>query len=164
MTPPPFSLFVERILGVEGGYVRDPNDPGGETKWGISHRSYPHLNIQYLTKEQAISIYQADFWEKPRIKELPPGLAWLVLDFGVNAGVRRSVSLLQDCLGVTVDGVIGPLTLFAANGCDQGLIGAHFLARQLQFRTELPTWGAYSRGWCRRMAESGLYFVQLVTA
>lgn len=49
----------------EGGYSNDLRDPGGETKYGISKRSYPHLDIKTLTRAQVKPIYRADFWGQP---------------------------------------------------------------------------------------------------
>jgi lysozyme family protein len=58
-----FPEVFDRVIGHEGGYVNDPNDPGGETQWGISKRSYPHLNIRMLTRAEAMGIYDRDFWQ-----------------------------------------------------------------------------------------------------
>ena len=52
-----FKLAIPRVITNEGGYVNDPDDPGGETKYGISKRSYPALDIKNLTVEQATAIY-----------------------------------------------------------------------------------------------------------
>src|SRR5690606_2973445 len=59
-----FLHAVEVVLEHEGGYVHDPHDPGGETKFGISKRQYPDLDIANLTREQAIEIYRRDWWDK----------------------------------------------------------------------------------------------------
>ena len=58
-----FDLAIPIVLENEGGYVNDPADPGGETKYGISKRSYPALDIKNLTVEQATAIYLRDFWQ-----------------------------------------------------------------------------------------------------
>ena len=52
-----FDYFIERVLVHEGGYVNDPRDPGGETKYGIAKRSYPGVDIRNLTRAQAVGIW-----------------------------------------------------------------------------------------------------------
>lgn len=71
-----FDEAFERTLGHEDGYVDDPRDPGGETKWGISKRSYPHLDIKNLTQDQAKGIYRTDFWNRINADRLPDGVAF----------------------------------------------------------------------------------------
>ena len=66
-----FPAFINRILGHEGGYVNDPQDPGGETNWGISKRSYPGEDIKNLTLDQAAAIYRRDYWDMARAGDLP---------------------------------------------------------------------------------------------
>ncbi len=61
-----FEKAFEYVIQNEGDYVLDKNDPGGETKFGISKRSYPTLNIRDLTLEDAKEIYYRDFWMKGR--------------------------------------------------------------------------------------------------
>lgn len=121
-----FQQAVEVVLKHEGGYVNDPTDPGGETNFGISRRSYPDLDIRNLTREQAIEIYRQDFWLRwgyDRIRDL--GVATKVFDMAVNMGPRRAHRLLQQALGwvgypVVVDGILGSETLTATNAVDPG--------------------------------------------
>ena len=90
MTPlegAPFDLAFDRLIGHEGGYVNDPDDPGGETKWGISKRSYPHLDIAALTREEAREIYLRDFWSRINADRLPFSIAYQLLDFAINSGI-----------------------------------------------------------------------------
>lgn len=81
-----FEKAIEFVLKWEGGYVNNPHDPGGETNWGISKRSYPHLDIKGLTKEQAIAIYKKDYWEKCGCDKLDYPLDIIVFDTAVNCG------------------------------------------------------------------------------
>ncbi len=114
---PAFKFMVPH----EGGYVNDPDDPGGETKFGISRRSYPSVDIANLTLDDAHEIYWHDFWVKhPYWKIDDQDLANKVFDFAVNMGHRRSQRLLQRALsavklGVTEDGYAGPITITRVN-------------------------------------------------
>ena len=93
-----FDNCFEIVVGHEGGYVNDPKDPGGETKYGISKRSYPRVNIAALTLDGAKQIYRADYWDKVRGDELDPGLALITFDAAVNNGASQAVRWLQGAL------------------------------------------------------------------
>ncbi len=147
-----FDTFIDRVLSHEGGYVNHRDDPGGETQWGISRRSYPSLNIRKLTREQAKEIYRRDFWERVRGTQLPKELAFQALDAAVNHGIGNAVRWLQRAVGVADDGVIGPVTLAAIRGADSADLVLRFNAERLEFYTKLGTFDTFGRGWVRRIA------------
>ena len=120
-----FEQAVTIVLAHEGGYVNDPADPGGETKYGISKRSYPHLDIKNLTKEQAATIYHKDWWLKYRYGEITDlNVATKVLDLSVNMGPVNAHRILQRAANwaeqdkLKVDGILGPKTLVSVNRAD----------------------------------------------
>lgn len=98
-TPADFQQAVAFVLAQEGGYVNDPADPGGETKYGITKRSYPYLDIATLTREQAIGLYYVDYWEASGAPGLPMPLALVVFDTAVNVGVSRAQDWLAQSGG-----------------------------------------------------------------
>ena len=104
-------ISLEHLFGVEGGYVNDANDRGGETKFGISKKSYPHLNIANLTVERAAAIYKQDFWDVCKCDEMEAEMAVVVFDAAVNHGARRASMFLQQLVNSKMDGVIGDKTL-----------------------------------------------------
>lgn len=107
-----FNEAIERVLNHEGGYVNDPTDAGGETKWGISKRSYPSLDIKNLTKEQAKTIYHQDYWLKSYADKLPSDVRYIHFDTAINMGLNRAAKLLQRSIGgIAIDGIIGNQTL-----------------------------------------------------
>lgn len=81
-----WDISINFVLKAEGGYVNDPHDPGGETNFGISKRSYPHLNIKALTVDDAKTIYHRDFWLPNGCENLAAGMDLLVFDTAVNMG------------------------------------------------------------------------------
>ena len=92
-----FDSAVAFVLKEEGGYVNNPNDPGGETNFGISKRAYPEVDIAGLTADTAAEIYRRDYWDKLGDMEgLPAGLALLALDCAVNQGVGRARRFLAE--------------------------------------------------------------------
>ena len=106
---------MQWILKIEGGYVDDPNDRGGETNFGISATTYPDVDIKNLTIEGATEIYSIDYWDAYRCGELNPVPGILLFDAVVQHKPRVAVRLLQEAAGAYVDGVIGPNTIAAAN-------------------------------------------------
>jgi lysozyme family protein len=145
------------VLGTEGGYVNNPADPGGATKYGISQRSYPNVDIANLTLGEAQAIYQRDYWAKACCDQLPPALALMCFDAACNNGPQRAKEWLQAAVGVATDGIIGNQTLVAMRhltGSQKGIdaVCTEFLARRMDFMGLLPTWHTFGLGWSRRLA------------
>lgn len=147
-----FDQCFDKLLSHEGGYVSDSRDPGGETKFGISKRSYPDVNIATLTLDQAKTIYKRDYWDRARCDELPPAVAFQVFDTAVNSGIGQSIRFLQRAVGVADDGNVGPLTISAVKRLDAEVVAARFNGQRLEFMTKLSTWDVFGKGWARRIA------------
>lgn len=156
-----FLRAVSLVLAHEGGYVNDPDDPGGETKYGISKRSYPNLDIKRLTREKAAEIYYVDWWQRYRYDRLESiDIAAKVLDLSVNVGPRQAHVMLQRALhavgrrDVVVDGIIGPQTISAANAAPPDALLAALRAEAAAYYRQLiernPKLKKYERGWMRR--------------
>lgn len=149
-----FEAAFQRLLGHEGGYVVDSRDPGGETRYGISKRSYPNEDIASLTVERAKAIYLRDFWRPAGCDSVPPAIRFDLFDMAVNSGVRQAVKLLQRTVGEAEDGVLGPRTLQAIQSMPPQRLAARFNGHRLEFMTGLSTWAAFSKGWARRIASN----------
>jgi len=151
-----FELVMDELFRHEGGYVNHKSDPGGETKYGISKRSYPNVDIRALTKEQARAIYRRDYWAKIKGDELPAGIDLVTMDPAVNSGVARGVKWLQGAIGfsgVDVDGKVGPKTLKRANSVNTVNAIKSACAARMSFLRGLKTWTTFGKGWTRRVAE-----------
>jgi lysozyme family protein len=151
-----FEEAVNSILEYEGGYINDPNDPGGETKYGISKRAYPSLNIAALKVEEAKGIYKRDYWDKCRCDELPDGVNFAVFDCAVNQGVKTAILLLQEALKVTADGIIGPATLNAVKKSEPIQLLIDFIALRGIRYTQSSRFNVYALGWFRRLISTTL--------
>lgn len=149
-----FDQAFEVLIGHEGGYVNDPRDPGGETKYGISKRAYPALDIADLNIDDAKAIYKRDYWDRAHCDELPPEVAFQVFDTAVNSGIGQSIRFLQRAVGVADDGRVGPLTLNAVRRLDAEVVVARFNGQRLDFMTRLSTWDVFGKGWARRVAKN----------
>jgi lysozyme family protein len=148
----PFDLAFDRLIGSEGGYVNDPDDPGGETKFGISKRSYPHLIIADLTRESVKPIYKRDFWDRLHAETLPGSVAFQAFDFAVTSGIETAVRYLQRAVGVADDGQWGPVSQAAAAAQPETDTILRLNAERLDFLTRLANWPTAGRGWARRIA------------
>jgi lysozyme family protein len=153
-----FDSAIELVLRHEGGYVNDQADPGGETKYGISRRSYPDLDIRNLTRTQAVEIYHRDFWMPHGYGDFASdGLAAKVMDIAVNVGAARANSWLQDAVNdlggnLKVDGELGPLSLSQIGRVDQVLLMVRFLMRAYRHYRKLGyVRPRFARAWMTRL-------------
>lgn len=146
-----------RLMGNEGGYVNNPRDPGGETNWGISKRSYPNVDIKNLTREGAKEIYKRDFWDRINASSLYDGVVFQLFDFAVNSGVETAIRYLQRAIGVADDGHWGPISETAAHNMSESDIIMKLCSERLDFMTRLNNWDENSRGWARRIAKDLRY-------
>lgn len=149
-----FDKAFEILIDHEGGYVNDPRDPGGETKFGISKRSYPAEDIKGLTLERAKAIYRRDFWGVAGCDAVPDAMKFDLFDMAVNSGPVMAIKTLQRSAGVTPDGLLGPITLQALNSTPAPRLVARFNGHRLDFMTDLKTWPVFGKGWAKRVASN----------
>lgn len=160
LSDPRFDVAVELVLKHEGGLVNDPRDPGGLTKYGISQRSYPGIDIRKLTLDRARAIYRKDWWDRFRYGEITnPTLSIKVFDIAVNIGARRAARFLQRAVNsdrvlnkIAEDGSIGPVTLRAVNDADPAMLMLGFLGRVWTHYDKLShRMPYYKSGWMARL-------------
>ena len=156
----PFDKAFEYTMKWEGGAActNDPDDPGGLTKWGISKRSHPDIDIENLTEEAAKTLYALGYWggiNGNLLAEKSERVAIKVFDAGVNMGTVRAVRFLQEILNglldekVAVDGRLGPRTLEAVSMVDEEELLDHYVIRLEMYYTKLDK-PKYIKGWLRR--------------
>ena len=153
-----FNEIIEKVLEHEGGYVNDPKDLGGETKYGITKRFYPDLNIKELTIEQAKEIYKSDYWDKNKVESLPQNLWHIYFDMCVNMGKRTAVKVLQRAAvnkgkNIEVDGGLGPMTIKALSGVELDRVRAFRVKYYVDLITARPEQEKFYLGWFRRATE-----------
>jgi lysozyme family protein len=152
-----FDEVFNRVIGSEGGYANDPNDPGGETNWGISKRAYPNLVIKSLTREDAYNIYKRDFWDVLEGNNLPDSIKFQLFDFAVNSSIQVAIRYFQRSLGVADDGYFGPVSKAAISEISEGNMIMNLNAQRLDFMTRLKGWNDYGKGWAHRIAQNLRY-------
>jgi lysozyme family protein len=150
-----FDKAFAELLGNEGGYTNNPNDPGGETNWGVTldtARENGYLGaMKDMDQSVAKAIYFKRYW-LPAFDALPYPVAFQVFDGAVNSGVGQAVRWLQRAVGVADDGKLGPLTLDAVSAAPVASVVLLFNAARLEFMTNLSTWPSFGKGWARRIA------------
>jgi len=123
-------VFEECMMFIfkwEDGYVNDPNDSGGETKYGICKRWYPHLDIKNLTREDAMKIYYDEYWLKAGCDKMLYPANLIIFDSAVHMGVYRALSLWED-----------------------GITWHEYIFRRIECYTSMPSAKYYLRGWINR--------------
>lgn len=149
-----FDRAFEIVIGHEGDLSDDPRDPGGLTRYGISKRAHPTVDVRNLTLAQAKQIYLERYWLPLHADAMPEAVAVQVFDAAVNHGLKPAVKMMQRALQVPDDGVIGPVTLRAMTTVEDARFVARFAAERLTFYTDLAGWDVYGRGWTRRVASN----------
>lgn len=172
-----FGIFISIILQFENGstvcgYVNDPADRGGETVSGITRRSHPELSIwrsldalslgqkkiyrpSPLEWAEIYNIYRNAYYDPLNIDAInSPNLALNVFDVGVNSGIKKAASMLQQVVGVRMDGRIGPGTLAAANNGTDWYPA--FKQARIEWYRQLAARGSnykFLNGWLKRVSE-----------
>ena len=153
-----FNKAIVTTLAREGGskFTDDTNDRGGATKYGISQRSYPNIDIRNLSERDARTIYKRDYWDRLRGDEITSQvIAEQLFDTCVNIGVKTGSRLAQSVLGIQpADGVIGSASLASINKADPMMFVASFtlakIARYAYICNRDKSQSKYLLGWINR--------------
>jgi lysozyme family protein len=139
------------------GYTNDPNDPGGETKFGIAKSANPTLDITHLTWDQAKAVYYSHYWLNTKCDKMNGRVAALVFDSAVNNGSGTAAKFLQRAIGVTDDGAIGPGTLATLTLKDPIMVCNSVCDQRISYYNSIvankPSQSVYLAGWLRRVSE-----------
>ncbi|MEL6622517.1 MAG: TIGR02594 family protein [Pseudomonadota bacterium] len=162
---PAFDACLPHVLKMEGGYSNDPHDPGGPTNKGITLATFARhrrITVTDRTRSKLVrdlkvipdavvrDIYRDRYWVPARADDMPLGVDLMHFDASVNHGRFGAAKLLQDALGVTRDGEIGPITMAALKAANPDhLIRLYAEARRRRYRALHHFW-RFGRGWLRR--------------
>jgi len=165
-----FDVFLPMLLNLEGGYVDDPDDPGGETNLGITMATFAVCahqllgidptsdNLKALTDAQAGIIYRARYWDAMQGDEFElQDLANIVCDFYVNAGTHatRLLQTIMNSMGANAveDGMIGPASIQALDGLDQAQVYRKYKEGRISYYQQLgQRYPMFLKGWLSRVA------------
>lgn len=162
MTAANYKASLDKVLVHEGGFSNHPKDPGGATMKGVTQAVYDTYRVKSGLAKQTVAkisdaelqaIYRNNYWNAVRGDDLPAGVDYVVFDGAVNSGPSRSIKWLQQALGITADGVIGPQTLKMLDACVPNVLIDSICDRRLVFLKSLDTWPTFGKGWASRVAE-----------
>ena len=156
-----FATALQYVLKHEGGFVNHPQDPGGITNLGVTKAVWEEWVghpvsqkiMENLTPADVSTMYRRKYWDKVQGNDLPNGVDYCVFDAAVNSGPGRAIKWLQGCVGVDMDGALGPKTLGAVKAADPKSLVSDYSKRRLSFLQDLPTFETFGRGWSRRVSE-----------
>jgi lysozyme family protein len=159
-----FDEAFTRLISSEGGLSMDPKDPGNwtggrvnvgilkGTKYGIAANTYPDVDIQNLTLDQAKAIYYRDWWLKVGADEYDAAIVYQLWQFAINASMDTAKRALQRAVKVADDGNVGSVTIAAVKAMTVTDVLFRFAAQEIRHYTSLSTWPTYGKGWMNRMA------------
>lgn len=159
-----FQQIFDRLIGHEGGYVNDLQDPGGETNWGVTKRTAQANgytgNMKTMTRQQAYEIYRRAFWLRYNCEQMPDAVAYQFFDAAVNHGFGNASRMLQRAVGVLDDGIIGKYSLEAINRNPISDTLMVLNGERLNFYTRLKNFERFGKGWVNRVAQNLRYGAQ----
>lgn len=157
--------LLNRLSEREGGYVDNPYDRGGPTKYGITlntlskWRGYTvsKEDIKELTKKEANEIYNEEYWIKPGFNTLEGDerVIELLFDSAVHHGASNAIKMLQEALHLKKDGIIGPRTRNAVKWHSDNEVLAKMIGARLRFMARIvandPSQSEFILGWSNRL-------------
>lgn len=150
-----FDIAITTVLSNEGGYVDNPNDPGGATAFGISANFFPGVDPKTLTKEQAEAILKENYWRFDGLNDQP--LATKLFDMAVNLGLGTAVKMAQIAVDITADCIWGPKTEASLNGSSTIDVLTSLRNQQALYYDNLvaknPHLEVFLKGWLARAAQ-----------
>ena len=170
-----FVKCVERTLKWEGGFVDNPNDPGGRTNKGITQKEYDRYrqekaeatqDVKDISDDEVVEIYYNNYYLQvhSELFEADIKVQWKVFDIGVNMGVSRAMRFVQTIIGTVPDGQFGPnsqmkLAAYKLNSNWSSLMMQSLVNLQTQkykdLATNNPKLQVFLKGWLRRAADIG---------
>lgn len=165
-----FDAYVEYVLMAEGEHSDHPEDRGGETQHGFSEKFLRSIGMggQTITRDRAISLYRRYFWEGYQCHQMHPFVGWCACDAYVNHSPGTAALLIQQGLGVEVDGKVGPKTLQAAKTPNTRLFWQRYRAARIDFYQDIvdndPSQVSFIRGWNDRLHKlvEAIYYAGLL--
>lgn len=161
-----FERALAFVLRHEGGFVDDPDDPGGATNFGITQTTFDifrevngleKISVKFITAAERDAIYLAEYWNAARCDQLPTPLDLVHFDSAVLCGVPTASRMLQQALGVKIDGLLGPTTLSAAQASDRWRSIARYVNNRISYHAADAAMhqkkAKYLHGWLKRVGD-----------
>jgi lysozyme family protein len=165
-----FKKCLELVLKSEGGYIDHPKDPGGRTNLGVTQSVWEEWlghpvsekDMKALSVDKVAPMYEMKDWRTSYCEKLPQGLNLLVFSMAVNSGSGRAVKLLQKCLGLVEDGVIGARSMAKIQECSPVDLVEKYSATRKAFYESLKLFPVFGKGWISRCEKERLEALELI--
>jgi lysozyme family protein len=157
-----FDASLKFTLQFEGGFVNNPNDPGGATNLGVTIGTLSGVlghqatiaEVKALTKQTVAPIYRQRYWNVVKADNLPIGVDLAVFDFGVHSGPGNAAKHLQRVLGLSDDGDIGDITIKTAHAVDPKALIKAICADRLAMLKSLKVFKSFAKGLTSRVEQA----------
>jgi lysozyme family protein len=165
-----FKRCLELVLKSEGGYINHKDDPGGRTNLGVTQAVWEEWvghpvsenDMKALTADKVAPMYEMKYWRTSYCEKLPVGVSLLVFSMAVNSGSGRAVKLLQRCLGLLEDGVIGPKTMAKIQELGAVDLVERYSATRKAFYEGLKLFPVFGKGWLARTEKERTEALELI--
>lgn len=165
-----FETCFQLLLKDEGGFVNDPKDRGGATNMGVTMGTwsgwirYPATVeiMKALTPDDVRPLYKKQYWDYIKADELPVGVDYCVFDCAVNSGVTRAGRFAQLASGVSVDGLIGTITLKQIKAMHPDDFVRAFTQERIEYLHRLDTFDRFGRGWLNRISRVQVKALEMI--
>jgi lysozyme family protein len=144
------NTIEEWILTTEGGYVNNPQDPGGETKYGISKRAYPNIDIAKLTLDQALNIYYNAYWQPLGLSNYPFPVAFVCLDCAILCGPRWISNVMKNAY-LDLKSQVKNWDIYTM----------YILQKRISYHTADVNFKTFGQGWLNRVAKLMQEYIRL---
>ena len=159
-----FSQAIGIVLKHEGydKITNDKDDLGGLTKYGISIRAFPDVDVKNLSEDEAKEIYKKHFWDASKTERLKEELRLDYFDMCVNMGQGNAVKVLQKAINnfpgkkISVDGRIGRMTIEASNRISVNRLRSFRVLYYAKLVEKNPTLEKFWYGWYKRSLQSNV--------
>lgn len=163
----PFDSAMEFVFLVEGGLSDHAADKGGLTKYGVSQKAYPNLDIKNLTKEQAKDIVYRKIWDSVNADAFQPEVSIALMDFAVNSGNKTAGKALQNTINIltghslVVDGILGKKSVGLSKLIHARTLASAYIGYRHEFFLRIvknnPSQNVFLKGWLRRLAKLNMF-------
>ena len=168
-----FESCFKIIIAHEGGFVNHPADPGGMTNLGVTARAWAEYTgrllsliteaeMRSLTVETVKPFYKRKYWDSCKCDLLPSGLDLSIFDFAVNSGPGKAIRVLQECLAIEADGLIGPETIKYVKLANVEELITDLNRSRLDYLQNLRTFNTFGKGWTKRVNKTLALSLDLV--
>ena len=171
MTELIYNKAFDLLMINEGGYVNNKHDKGGKTNYGVTQATFntwnklkgrPMREVKDITLDEAKELYHELYWLKFKCDRFPDALSVALFDFCVQSQPPRPTKFLQQCLGVTADGITGNQTIGVAWSKPLKPVIKEYFDKRIAYYMTLDSWKHFGNGWSNRIFRTREFCEKLI--